>query len=258
MNPPNNKAVAQTAVAEAAVAVVICAAGSSARMGGIKKEYCPLPGSPGGQSVLGAAVSAFVSAGGIPVIVIAVPADPAAGENAARAALPPQLLAGSNVPAIHFVPGGKTRRASVFNALSLLNTLNPAPDFVLIHDGARPWVSPSLIRRVIAAVKKHQAVIPLVPMTETPKETDAPLEGAGDGIFIKQHLRRSFVGAAQTPQAFAFGEIFAAHKKAARETSAGFEYTDDAEIWASFCGPVAAVPGEPENRKITFSQDMVC
>ena len=226
-------------------------------MGGIKKEYRPLNGA-GGISVLGAAVSAFAAAGGIGTIVIAVPDDPDNGESAARAVLPPDLLAGKNCPAVHFVPGGQTRRASVYNALSLLATLDPAPAFVLIHDGARPWVSPSLIRRVIAEAAKHRAVIPLVPVTETPKETEAPLDwGGGTTVIIKQHLRRAFVGAAQTPQAFAFPEILAAHKRAARGHS-GVEYTDDAEIWASFCGPVAAIPGEMENRKITFPEDMVC
>jgi len=224
-------------------------------MGGVKKEYRPMP--DGGQSVLGAAVSAFAAAGGIETIVIAVPAGGENGESAARAALPPDLLAGENAPALHFVQGGQTRRASVFNALSLLDTLNPAPAFVLIHDGARPWVSPSLIRRVIAEVIQRRAVIPLVPVTETPKETDAPLESGGGPVMIQRHLRRAKVGAAQTPQAFAFDEILAAHKRAAEDQS-GIEYTDDAEIWASFCGPVAAIPGEPENRKITFPEDLVC
>ena len=211
--------------------------------------------------MLGAAVSSFAETGEIETIVIVVPPDSENGENAAKAALPSDLLEGKNSPAIHFVPGGKTRRASVFNALSFLKTLRPAPAFVLIHDGARPWVSSSLIKRIIDEVKKHCAVIPLMPVTETPKETDAPFDDAGGGapVFIKRHLRRALVGAAQTPQAFAFPEILAAHEKAAvQENSTGFEFTDDAEVWASFCGPVAAIPGEPENRKITFPEDLLC
>ena len=226
-------------------------------MGGMKKEYRPLPGSTGGLTVLGSAVLAFAAAGDIGTIVIVVPHDSENGESAARAALPPDLFEGKNGSTIHFVPGGKPRRASVFNALSLVKTLSPAPAFVLIHDGARPWVSPSLIKRVIAQVKIHHAVIPLLPVTETPKETDAPLFDDAP-VFIKRHLRRALVGAAQTPQAFAFPEILAAHEKAAgQEDSTGFEFTDDAEVWASFCGPVAAIPGEPENRKITFPEDLV-
>jgi 2-C-methyl-D-erythritol 4-phosphate cytidylyltransferase len=62
------------------------------------------------------------------------------------------------------------------------------------------------------------------------------------------------VGAAQTPQGFTFPEIFAAHQKAAQ--NAQVVYTDDAEVWSAFCGPVAAIPGESENRKITFPEDL--
>jgi 2-C-methyl-D-erythritol 4-phosphate cytidylyltransferase len=223
-------------------------------MGGIKKEYRPLPGS--GLTVLGATVSAFAAVGEIEAIIIAVPADPETGEAAARAALPPHLLSGESAPAIHFVPGGATRRASVFNALCLLESYERVPAIVLIHDGARPWVSPSLIRRVIDGAREHQAVIPLMPITETPKETDTPL-GADGHVVITRHLRRALVGTAQTPQGFAFADILAAHRQAAeRERQDNFEFTDDAEIWASFCGTVVAIPGEPENRKITFLGDL--
>jgi 2-C-methyl-D-erythritol 4-phosphate cytidylyltransferase len=232
---------------------------------GIKKEYRLLSG---GLTVLGKAVSAFAAVPEIQSIVITFPADTgkadtgeaATGEAGARNALPPRLLAENAVPRVYFVAGGATRQASVFNALSLLSALPAPPGYALIHDGARPFVSASLIANIIAEVKIHRAVIPLLPLTETPKETDTPLEGAGGPVFIKQHLRRAFTGAAQTPQAFAFPEIFAAHKKAMSKATlpkSRFEYTDDAEVWAAFCGPVAAVPGEIENRKITFPEDLV-
>ena len=257
--------VAEAAVAGAAVAAVICAAGGSTRMGGVKKEYRRMHGS--GLTVLGAAVSAFASVPEITVIVIAVPADQETGEAAARNALPPELLADGTGPSIHFVPGGKTRRASIFNALNQLSASVTGTagtlGYVLIHDGARPWVSPGLICRLIDGVKKHGAVIPLLPLTETPKETNMPF-GIFSGIpsdqtpvFIKNHLKRAVTGTAQTPQAFVFSEILTAHRKAAlREESEGIEYTDDAEVWAEFCGPVTVIPGEPENRKITFPEDL--
>ena len=240
-----------------AVAAVICAAGVSRRMGGMKKEYRPLPGSVGGLTVLGAAVSAFAEVPGITTIVIAVPDSPETGEAAARKALPPGLLAGEG-PAVYFAAGGATRRASVFNALRLLSDREGiAPGLVLIHDGARPWVSPSLIGRVIAAAQQYRAAVPLMPLVETPKETDVPLGDGNAAVFIKQHLRRAVIGAAQTPQGFAFPEILDAHRQAAgEEVRSSREFTDDAEIWASFCGPVAAITGEPENRKITFAEDL--
>jgi 2-C-methyl-D-erythritol 4-phosphate cytidylyltransferase len=232
-------------------AAIVCAAGASVRMGdGIKKEYRPLDES--GLTMLGAAVSAFAAISEIKTIVITVPDDPLTGEAAARNALPLHFLTGGCGPAIRFVSGGATRQASVYNALTAL--AERPPDFVLIHDGARPWVSLSLIMRIIAEVRIHRAVVPLLPLTETPKETDAPLDDFNT-VFIKQHLRRALIGAAQTPQGFAFPEILAAHQKAAADDSA--EFTDDAEIWGAFYGPVAAIPGEFENRKITFPEDLL-
>jgi len=241
------------------IAAVICAAGSSARMGGAKKEYLPLPGTPDSLTVLGAAVSAFTAVPEIKTIIIVVPEEPETGETAARNALTTEILNGTG-PSVRFVGGGKTRRASVFNALRAL--VADAPNYVLIHDGARPWISPALIGRVIKGVKQYRAVIPLLPLTETPKETDLPLDGfvgcdPWGPVFIKRQLKRAFIGTAQTPQAFAFPEILAAHEKAAAQDGGG-EFTDDAEVWAEFCGPVAVIPGEIVNRKITFKEDISC
>jgi 2-C-methyl-D-erythritol 4-phosphate cytidylyltransferase/2-C-methyl-D-erythritol 4-phosphate cytidylyltransferase/2-C-methyl-D-erythritol 2,4-cyclodiphosphate synthase len=227
-------------------------------MGGVKKEYCPLPaahpfrGRP--LTVLGAAALAFAAVPAVKILVIVVPADSETGEAAAREALPPELLDGSG-PKLLFVPGGETRRASVHRALLLLVPYRPR--YVLIHDGARPWITPSLIERLIEMVQKYNAVIPLIPLVETPKETDSPLEAAAGPVFIRRHLRRAITGAAQTPQAFVFSEILAAHEQAAEaELTCNVEYTDDAEIWGAFCGAVAAVPGSPQNRKITFPEDL--
>jgi len=231
------------------VAAVICAAGSSSRMGGIKKEFQRLnPSHP--LTVLGSAVSAFAAVPSVGIIAVAVNEN---SEDAAREALAPDLLS-SRRPEVLFVNGGKSRRASVFNALCALYPYNPC--YVLIHDGARPWVSPSLIGNLIEEVKKYPAVIPLLPITETPKECDSSLDGSvtrEEKVFIKTHLKRANTGVAQTPQAFKFPEIMRAHEKAAE---AGDEdFTDDAEIWGRFCGPVAVIKGSPENKKITFPQD---
>jgi 2-C-methyl-D-erythritol 4-phosphate cytidylyltransferase/2-C-methyl-D-erythritol 4-phosphate cytidylyltransferase/2-C-methyl-D-erythritol 2,4-cyclodiphosphate synthase len=242
------------ALDEAAIAVIITAAGSSKRMGGgVKKEYLPLgegiddaDGRP--LTVLGAAAGAFAANPHVSFIVITVPHGVEYGQAAARSALPPSLFMPGKRPPIFFVPGGPTRRASVHNALTMLSAYNP--DYVLIHDGSRPWVDGILIEKTIEALLRHQAVAPLVPLTETPKEYDQ----AG---FVTRHLRRSSVGAAQTPQGFAFREILRAHALAAeRELRDHYEYTDDAEVWGEFIGPVAVVEGSPKNRKITFPEDL--
>jgi 2-C-methyl-D-erythritol 4-phosphate cytidylyltransferase len=241
------------------IAAIITAAGSSVRMGGIKKEYRPLPGrfdSKGNPlTVLGAAVEAFTSVKEICSVIIVVPPG---GEQAARAALPPLtepawFSGGGNDPAfpaeyIRCVPGGPTRRISVHNALAALKASDPA--YVLIHDGARPWVDEALIRCAITAVIAHNAAIPLLPLTETPKEID-------DRGFVRRHLKRARIGGAQTPQAFAYPAILRAHEQAAvREREEGVSYTDDAEVWGEFAGPVAVIEGSPKNRKITFPEDL--
>jgi len=221
-------------------AAVICAAGSSSRMGGLKKEYQKLKD---GITVLGSSVRALAVIPHIKTIVISIPQG---SEADARDALPPEYMS-AQFPKILFVTGGSTRRESVFNALSCLESYNP--DYVLIHDGARPWVSASLIENLIKAVIEYNAVIPLQPLTDTPKECDE------QGSFVKNHLKRSSTGIAQTPQAFKFSDIHKAHEKAAIANDE--EFTDDAEIWGRFCGQVAVIPGDPSNKKITFLEDLV-
>lgn len=234
------------------LAAVICAAGLSSRMGGIKKEYQKLNDS--NVTVLGAAVCAFCAVSLVEIILIAVQKGT---EETARAALPPDCLTAAK-PKIIFANGGKTRRATVLNALLYLKKYDP--HYVLIHDGARPWVSPSLIKDVIDTAAKYGAVVPALSLRDTPKECNAALfdsEGrpaAGTPVFVTNHLKRANTVIAQTPQGFKFPEILNAHEQAAEIEDE--EFTDDAEIWGRFCGSVAVIPGLPENRKITFPQDM--
>jgi len=227
-------------------AAVIVAAGSSTRMGGLKKEYRHFA-TVGGEerTVLASSVAAFVESGIVGLVVV-VP--PPGGEAAARAALPARFIdAAARVP-VEVVDGGATRRQSVHNALRALSSRGI--DFVHIHDGARPWIDAALIGRLDAEVRSRNAVIPVAPLVETPKEIDA--SGA-----IVRHLKRAAVVSAQTPQSFAFAGILAAHERAAaEEAERGVEYTDDAEVWAAFQGPVATMPGNPANKKITFPEDL--
>lgn len=234
------------------IAAIICAAGLSSRMGGTKKEYQFLnqaddEGNP--LSVLGACVKNFSSVKEITHIVITVPDDPLNGEDAARKVIPSYLLHNALGPKIFFVTGGENRQSSVYKALSFLESF--LPDYVLIHDGARPWADSSLIHRVISGMMEHQAVLPVMPLVETPKEID-------DKGFVVRHLKRSAIVGAQTPQGFRFPEILKAHKAAHEKASLQKqkEYTDDAEVWAEFIGPVAAVPGTALNKKITFPEDL--
>ncbi|MCL2808685.1 MAG: 2-C-methyl-D-erythritol 4-phosphate cytidylyltransferase [Treponema sp.] len=255
------------------VAAVILAGGSSARMNGIKKEYFKLKN---GVTVLQTAVSAFISVQSIQTIVIVTAEN---SSDDARYAIAPDFL-NARKPEIIFVTGGNTRRASVYNALLALSRHTKEISYVLIHDGARPWVSPLLIENIITAVKRYDAVIPLLMLTDTPKEIDSKeqrtkikeqraenkeqrskskeqIENNEQVWFINKHLKRANTGVAQTPQAFKFADIFTAHEKAAECAKNGEDFTDDAEIWSKFCGKVAAIPGETENRKITYREDLI-
>ena len=232
------------------VAAIICAAGSSNRMGGAKKEYLHLGSSTRKNlTVLGAAVSAFASHPKINQLIITLPPD----SVNANAFLPAELH-----DRVLYCFGGPSRRSSVHNALLFLESLDSNTSHVLIHDGARPWVKQDLIERIINAAVKHGAAIPALPLLETPKELERSVDFmSGEEVFIKRHLRRAGLCSAQTPQGFAFPEILLAHRMAAeKEMREGKIFTDDAEVWGDFSGSVAVIPGDPENRKITYPGDL--
>ena len=240
---------------EHSVAAIICAAGISSRMGGIenKKEFQHIsrPSSQSGENltVLGSAVKAFAELEKIKPIIITLPREI---KNADEYL--PEELRGK----VHYCTGGATRRISVQNALIYLKKFNRTTH-VLIHDGARPWIKKNLIENIIKAAIKYDAVIPALPQLETPKELDGIFVKDKPSInFIKRHLRRAELCSAQTPQGFSFPEILRAHEKAAgREKSENYEYTDDAEVWGEFIGKVAVIPGDKENIKITFPEDLL-
>jgi 2-C-methyl-D-erythritol 4-phosphate cytidylyltransferase len=245
------------------IAAIILAAGASSRMGGgIKKEYRELP-APAPEitderageeavTVLRSAFTAFAENSRVSLIIVVHPSNPSLGESAARAALGEKAVKSCGKP-VYFVAGGATRRISVHHALSLLDALRARETgaYVLIHDGARPWVDGPLIDRVIDAMLEYGAAIPVVPLTDTPKMLDEA------GAFIEAHPKRAACALAQTPQGFYFDKILAACEKAAEEEFAhDVEWTDDAEIYGAFAGPVAVVAGDVANRKITFPADI--
>ncbi len=242
----------------AKVAALVTAAGSSARMGpprageSPKKEYRPLPGSPG-HSILSSAVRPFAASGLCSIIVITHPEGDA---DRARSALSPDLLSPPSPPIV-FAVGGSSRRRSVLKGLEALAALpEGAPDIVLVHDGARPWLDASLVERVLEETRASGAAVPLVPSVDSLKEVDA-------GGRIVRHLEREWVMAVQTPQGFRFPQLLEAHRRAEQEARAAEaegrpfrECTDDAEIWDRFVGSVSSVPGDPSNRKVTRPEDL--
>jgi 2-C-methyl-D-erythritol 4-phosphate cytidylyltransferase/2-C-methyl-D-erythritol 2,4-cyclodiphosphate synthase len=219
---------------------LVTAAGSSTRYGGPKKEFESLDG----LTVIERALEPFLElcAG----IVVTCPAGARSDFEAffAQSTLHPAL---SRLPVgFDIVEGGAVRQESVRLGLRALAAIGCAEDIVLIHDGARPWISRPLILKTLECARTRGACLPLTPLTETPKIVE--------GEYIHAHPARAQMMTAQTPQAFSFPEILAAHELAHQEH---YSVTDDAMIWDHYVGPVFWVEGERQNRKITFKEDIM-
>ena len=140
--------------------------------------------------------------------------------------------------------GGATRQVSVRAGLEALEA--HAPDFVLVHDAARPFASAALASRAIDAVRRSSGAIPALPVTDTVKQVDG-------NERVTATLDRAALRLVQTPQAFAYPALLDAHRKAAAEGRGDF--TDDAALaeWAGLA--VTAFAGELGNIKITTPED---
>ncbi len=143
------------------------------------------------------------------------------------------------------VAGGATRQASVLAGLEALADIGTAR--VLIHDAARPYVSPAIIRNVVAALRSTHGAIAAVPLADTLKRANADRTIAGT-------LERSGLWRAQTPQGFHFDQILAAHRKAA--AAGKHDFTDDSALaeWAGLT--VTLVEDDARNSKITTATDL--
>ena len=140
--------------------------------------------------------------------------------------------------------GGATRQASVRAGLEALAARKP--DIVLIHDAARPFASADLVSRAIAAAERSGAAIPALPVTDTVKTVDR--QG-----HVDKTLDRGTLRLVQTPQAFKFESLLAAHRRA--QAAGREDFTDDAALaeWAGM--KVSVFAGEPGNIKITNPED---
>ncbi len=140
------------------------------------------------------------------------------------------------------VPGGADRQASVASGLA---ALSPGPAVVLVHDGVRPFLSPSLVCAVAEAAARDGCATAAVPVDETIKRAE-------DG-WVLATLDRSRLYRIQTPQAFRRELLEAAHREAVRE---GFRGTDDASLAERLGHRVRLVPGTPLNLKVTVPEDL--
>jgi len=207
-------------------AAVVVAGGSGRRVGGaVRKQYLEIAGKP----VLLRAILPFLQHPAIHRVVVVLPADDAAS--------PPGWLA----PDVTVVPGGAERGDSVWNGLA---ALPDDVDFVLVHDGARPFVTREVVDRVLAMAPR--ASIAAVPVTDTIKQVahDGRITGTPDRALLWQ---------AQTPQGFPRDRLLRAYAQA---RNAGLAATDDAAVYERYEGPVWVVTGSYGNLKVTRPEDL--
>ncbi len=216
------------------VAAIIVAAGRGTRAGAsdVPKQFRPV----GGEIMLRRTLALFAGAPEVALVQTVIHADDDARYRTAANGF--DLL-----PPVH---GGATRQASVRAGLEAL--VAHAPDIVLIHDAARPFASAALVGRAIIAARQTGAAIPAIAVTDTIKRVD-------DSGHVGETLERGALRAVQTPQAFAFQSLLAAHRNAAAQGREDF--TDDAALveWAGI--RVATFAGEPGNIKITSPEDFM-
>ena len=215
------------------VAAVVVAAGRGQRVGGdVPKQYRSIAGEP----VIRPALAAFLTH---PQIHAVQPVIHAQDAEAFRAAT-------TGLQGLSPVWGGATRQASVRAGLEALRAVGP--DFVLIHDAARPFLTGALITRAIDAAAEHRAAVPAVAVADTVKQVD-------ERETVIETLDRSRLRLVQTPQAFAFDLIIEAHVRAA--TAGREDFTDDAALaeWAGH--RVTVFPGETTNVKLTTNDDFI-
>ncbi len=214
------------------VAAVIVAAGRGQRAGGdIPKQYRTVGGEPAIRSTL----AAF---SGHPDVDVVQPVIHPADSPLFRAA------SGGLAKLSEPVAGGATRQISVLAGLRALEA--HAPELVLIHDAARPFLSGKLISRAIQAGKDYGAAVPGIVVADTVKTID-------DNAIVGETLDRSRLRIVQTPQVFAFPLILDAHRRAA--AAGRDDFTDDAAL-AEWGGQrVRIFEGETENVKLTTNDD---
>ncbi len=210
------------------IALVVAAGRGTRLEGPLPKQYRPL----GGRPLLRHSVEALTSHPRVDGVRVVIHGDDRALYDAA--------VEGLAVMAP--VEGGAARQDSVRLGLESLGDL--APERVLIHDAARPFVDPAVIGRVVAALDSDEGAIPALAVTDTVKRADAGL--------IAATLDRAGLWRAQTPQGFRFAAILAAHRAVK-----GDDLPDDAAVAERAGLSVRLVPGTEENFKVTTADDLL-
>lgn len=215
--------------------VIIVAAGSSSRMGGINKIISPLCGIP----VIQRTIFAFEKIAAVKSIVIVTKDDMIADMQ--------RIISDAGFAKVtDIVSGGKSREESVKNGFDFLSK-DCAIKKVLVHDGARPIVSDDVINRVINAADSFGAAIPAVAVKDTVKRV-------GTLGRVEETLIRDGLVNIQTPQGFKTEVLSDAFLKSGDDLS---KYTDDSSLVEAAGNDVYTVMGDYKNIKITTPEDML-
>lgn len=213
--------------------VVIVAAGTGSRMKmGINKQFIKLEE----KEIIAYTIEKFYNNSNIEDIVVVVKEDESEFFKK-------EILDKYNFKNIKIAYGGKERQDSVYNGLK---SLDKKCDIVLIHDGARPFVSDKIIDNCIEEVKEHKAIVVGVPVKDTIKVID-------NDKNIVDTPNRSVLWAVQTPQTFDYNILIDAYKDAFKS---GFYGTDDAMLVERIGYKVKMVEGSYNNIKITTQEDL--
>jgi len=204
---------------------IIAAGGSGSRAGGPKQWRAV-----GGRPLIRWSVEAMLAAGARQVVAVIPPG----AESEAIAAL-------DGLP-VMFVAGGTSRAASVRNGLQALAD-NP-PQAVLVHDAARPFMPIAVVGRLIDALNTSDGAVPGLPVADT-------LKRRSPGERVGATVARDNIWRAQTPQAFRYERLVAAHDAWPK----GEEMTDDAAAMERVGSTVALVVGDPRLMKLTWPED---
>ena len=226
--PKRGGAVSETATLPTFAAIVV-AAGQGLRAGGeTPKQFRIWRGKP----LVRHSVEQLLAQGASDVVV----AIPEGATDIANKAL-------EGLTNFRLVTGGTTRQSSVRNALESLAGVDAK--YVLIHDAARPDLPRPVTAALLSALQEHPGAIPALPVVDSIAVATGELMS---GKAEREALRR-----VQTPQAFCFADILAAHRAWTGKPDAG----DDAQVLQANHGQVALVPGDERLKKITFAEDFV-
>lgn len=216
------------------VAVIIAAAGKGKRMGGsLPKQYIKI----GGEPVILRTLRTFSVMDEIDCVFVV-----ADREHIERCR---DMISGSGMKKVEAViPGGDERQDSVYNAIQEINRLLPGVEYVLIHDGARPFIDEDTVRTVLDAAAKNGAAAACVAVKDSLRRSRS---GGSSSVNRDEYY------AVQTPQGFKKSILIEAYDRAMKE---GFKGTDDASLVERAGYEVEIVKGDYRNIKITTKEDL--